>query len=878
MKDLPDAPPDWASFFACRRDDFAAYHWREVAEALQSVAPSANIASLKRYVRELQHDTRGPDPWCVEAVLRAAGIVGVRGPAAPLLASTLPAHDLREPALELRAFAIARRVLGLLFTEAPSPDADPKALPGLEGTAGTELIWWYLTGSRAPTRSGAADYHDLADAASGVDRVLAPLGLLSASSREDRRSHIRMWAAHGMKRSKLDAVHREFCTALDERSFYLDLARDACVAALRPGDPRIMDIVIELSSRMVHDVEAASGAASLASWCTRARALGIVSALRLRDHRYSAYQAQIVDHLVAGLRPLVVNPPLSLLDTTAGVAFWRALAIFVRERADAGATAHVEALLQAAAETGSWTRAIARHLARVTGLLSTAPKLETYARAELAKRLVMRLAVTTMRSRHLPAHRLWGAGLGYYVEIALGDPAAELVEQWWKPIALHAPLHELPRSELVRMTERMSGDELAGSAGRETPTPEDLRACVAWWSRPDIERAFVRDESQAAAPLAARVREMLASDADDARSPPPRSSHRRIARMTLSIHRLEGRNGEEYVLTKLFGVSDRGVITLVEEEVYPRPVDQAARIDTLRQAMRRLREDARSGLAPSARLDAVERAIRALGSREMWSDLAAHVAAPDTELEISATDFGFPWELAPLPRSAGSGLGSSALGLAVPTFRRRGGPPNLNAAADPPCRSLLVLCDRRQDGVHAEIDAIQQIWSPTSGGTLRIVDRASTFRALPDGEAFDVVHYAGHQGPALDATPALFLGDDRLPIQELVDRFHARPPRLVFLNACSTLAASEALAIAPNTRGTHLVFGPLEPLVRSRIPTVIGTLWDVSPPSDQALIRVFYDMVARGHGFVDALHASRRAVSRDDRWAPWWPAYVILST
>ncbi|MEM9190759.1 MAG: CHAT domain-containing protein, partial [Myxococcota bacterium] len=71
-------------------------------------------------------------------------------------------------------------------------------------------------------------------------------------------------------------------------------------------------------------------------------------------------------------------------------------------------------------------------------------------------------------------------------------------------------------------------------------------------------------------------------------------------------------------------------------------------------------------------------------------------------------------------------------------------------------------------------------------------------------------------------------------------------------------------------------FGLLEPLLRSPVPALIGTLWDINPPSDGLFVRTFYQEISRGNGPLGAIHRARSAVSTNARWAPVWPAYVLV--
>lgn len=184
-------------------------------------------------------------------------------------------------------------------------------------------------------------------------------------------------------------------------------------------------------------------------------------------------------------------------------------------------------------------------------------------------------------------------------------------------------------------------------------------------------------------------------------------------------------------------------------------------------------------------------------------------------------------------------------------------------------RTLLVLVDPNQPGASDEVERLC-----TSSETLGLSTTvAETLDAARDALArpWDAIHYAGHQGPTHDDSPALVLREGSLPILELVDRIEAEPPELLFLNACSTLVPTGL-----DRASGHVDFGGLEPVIASSVPQILGTLWDVKPP-DTRFVESFYGTLFTGASAIDALFEARRAVASSLAWAGTAPAYVLYA-
>ncbi|MBZ0118532.1 MAG: CHAT domain-containing protein, partial [Sandaracinaceae bacterium] len=255
-----------------------------------------------------------------------------------------------------------------------------------------------------------------------------------------------------------------------------------------------------------------------------------------------------------------------------------------------------------------------------------------------------------------------------------------------------------------------------------------------------------------------------------------------------------------------------------------------------------------------------------LASRRFWAELGGLLSAPGARLQILDEDFGVPWELAPVPDAAGKWVPIASL---APVVRPR----SITTAAPAPARSFLLLADAAHPGALDEVAALEEALASLGAHTRIALALDDVEDALGAG-VYDVVHYAGHQGPTEDATPSLSMAGGSLALARLLDGLHARPPALLFLHACSTLLPSRVVA---TDAASHTRYGALEPLERSNVPAVAGTLWDVSPPEDRVFIDVFYDHLVRHGDASAAMFAARSAASRRTHWAAWWPAYVLMS-
>jgi hypothetical protein len=280
------------------------------------------------------------------------------------------------------------------------------------------------------------------------------------------------------------------------------------------------------------------------------------------------------------------------------------------------------------------------------------------------------------------------------------------------------------------------------------------------------------------------------------------------------------------------------------------PIDRRRELDEARLALTRLRRSAEMGRASRAELRTLRAKLRSLFSAELLERLEGW-STNASVIEIAARERDLPWEL----------LFSDET-HARPTRRQRG-----VVAPRRALRRILLLADPGYDGALDELDLVEgaRAWEAAS----RATTSGEACDALRD--SWDVVHYAGHQGPADDGTPGLQLADGRLPIAALIDEGFVDPPSLLFLHACSTFSSTR---VTDSEQGAYVDYGAFELLESSRIPCVIGTLWDVNPPPDRALVRAFYEGLDTHGGASVALASARASTASSGRWVTLSSAYV----
>jgi hypothetical protein len=727
--------------------------------------------------------------------------------------TTAPLLRATLPRLGLAEPSLELRVYAIAraWLEAAMAGREPPA--ELAAVRGGRLVGWYLSGEHEPKPARSpSEQRALAGSARVVCTMLEPFGLLTAASATARRAHAEaLWA--GVREHALDPFTAELDDGWEGAQDRLERARGLAAVAVR-GD-EVKTQAIELLAALAHAGPPLAPLAALGRWCADAMTAGLVGAVVAADRRLRSHTAAAARRLCSELPALLSRAPVSLSDAHPGFLFWRAVTLLARERSDAGAAADLGELAAAAAETGSLSRARAADLAALTAILGE-PR---------ALAFVTRLAVTTARHHQIPAARVWRHGLQ---GLAAASPIGALLERWWSS----AEVGDVGADEAIHMTRLCAAGELSREAG--------AGACAAWWELPE-QALFAGEDGPAIARLASRLS-----------APAPAAAGER--RVCLSVDELAGRHGEAYLLIKAFGVEGGSVAALVDDDLFPRRFDQTRELQALRASLDALRRAAASGPPPVVRVAELREAVGALASRRFWSELERAVG--DAGVELAVADPALPWELAPV---------GEALALTAPTFRRRGGPADRAAWRTP--ERLVVAIDPDDPAARDEAAAIRAAVTLP----VEVVSSVAALRAaLPDCQ---LLHFAGHQGPAHDGTPALWLGDGGLPLRELCDAVHDAPPSLLFLHGCSTLRASR---VERDGGAEQLVFGALEPLLGTRVPVIAGTLWDVSPP-DERFAATFYTELAGGAHPVAAMHAARRAVAASLAWAASWPAYVIAS-
>lgn len=254
--------------------------------------------------------------------------------------------------------------------------------------------------------------------------------------------------------------------------------------------------------------------------------------------------------------------------------------------------------------------------------------------------------------------------------------------------------------------------------------------------------------------------------------------------------------------------------------------------------------------------------------RAIWTDLLPDVlketfAAAGTRnllLHLDRQLLGIPWELLHdgdefLGRRFRMGRLVSldgAAGRALP--RSMDGPLSVLIVADP-CGDLPAA--RREA---AEVEAV--IEQAGCMGRVTVLQSRVTLRALRDElPRHDVFHYAGHADYAGGSGEArLRLADGPLPVK-LLEQLRGKVlfPGLVFLNACGSSDAAQALAsgIDPLAQAS----GTASAFLMAGTRHVVATLWEVRDEVAREYALGFYQTLGRGETVGSAMEAGRAAVS-----------------
>jgi hypothetical protein len=582
--------------------------------------------------------------------------------------------------------------------------------------------------------------------------------------------------------------------------------------------------------------------------------------------------------------------------------------VLLRDALDAGRQRQAARLIAALAETGCWVSARSKELGRAVHLLETSWSTDEAFRRDETFHLLMRLGLTTIRHRQRTPETHWRkAGRRLLAVSADNSAAARAFRQWWDPSQHDAPLDEV--RALVWATRSLAGAELSlsmpasGTADSREAILGDVDASLAWWR---AQPALTVPVAPAATPTQAqsallRIPAALIQHAEALRhaagppqllSPPsPSLAATAPQRLSLHVRYAYDRYGELAVELVLFGVSEGAVRTLLTSGHYERPLSQTEEVGRLRQHLSAMRQTAARGQPIGGHLTTVQQDMAALAPTAFWNALGEWIGPHTTALELVTTDdFGVPWEhaLIALPAESQRPGASAAVPLCthVPVVRSRqrhvgGGSSRLTNPG------VLLLFDPSHPGVDDEIACISKLFCDVRGsaaGLHRVGTLGEYQHMASELGSCGVVHYAGHRCVAASGAPALNLRGGTVPLHELLDGLAANPPGLLFLNACSTLTASQELRpvasgsdASADARGTHWTPGTLEPLLRSPVPAIVGTLWDVRPPGPPLFVEAFYRAWLASRDAVAALQAARIACSHSEAWKDCWPAYVILA-
>lgn len=799
--------------------------------ALAEPKPRDALVTLVRRLRRDGH----PDvePHVVERALRTA--LARAGTASPLPergATGRAPFGALEPDPGVRAIEVASAVV-----DGREPPDNVKFE--------AELLAFWLRGTMPK-----GDLGQVGPMATRVSVLAAfdAMGLVSARTRAARREVVAGWDA------KLDQAlaKRDLEGQSLGRAYLVGVrnARDSYTHLLdaRAGDRAALEAFVASLRRSdaacrtpPDDVE------SLAAWLVAAHELGLVAALDVDHGGLRAARARLAHRLAGQLDAVLDRCPLDLLDPVLEPLLVRALASLVREGLGSFDARRVRAVLERYAEAGAFGGGSALPLARLVRLV------EREEGDVVARAFLLRGAFQTMRRRGVP------------------------------------PASVTKRSDLARLLAACEGTEAGRAAahwfGVGSPDERD---------EPRVLLAIARDFAGVEWTAEDRADEGASLDAalaffrgagfpaDDASGTRLVALPRRLARLgraapltqpggpsTLALHLdvLRGRHGERYFLPRAFRSGVAGLATVARDERYAVPLDASRNLDDAYRALAALREQAALGSVGRRHVTALQEAMERVLPLEFRARLGVELGARRGAVELSCAAPALPWEFVRVK----AGTGEKPLASLAPTYRARA---RASAgAADPgrTVRSLLVLADRGYEGVDAELDAISAAFAGP-GCRVKVVDRVNDVQASLVEGAWDVVHYAGHQGPSHDTTPSLALSGGHYPLLELVDQTAAQPPSLLFLNACSTLAPT-----AVDDAAGFVDFGALEPLLASAIPNVLGTVWDIRPPGVH-FVRTLYTALAAGESTIDALHEARTSVAGILAWAGVYPAYVLYAT
>ncbi|MBD3367430.1 MAG: CHAT domain-containing protein [Candidatus Eisenbacteria bacterium] len=241
-----------------------------------------------------------------------------------------------------------------------------------------------------------------------------------------------------------------------------------------------------------------------------------------------------------------------------------------------------------------------------------------------------------------------------------------------------------------------------------------------------------------------------------------------------------------------------------------------------------------------------------LGGERGAAGRLADLPGNHLQLGVQADLAGLPWEHL-VPREGGMPLWRLfrvARQLRAPGATRP-------AAVRPvvPLRLLLVAAtssDETPPSSEEEATAVLEL-AARRPDVLRVVRKSPrTVDELATllFEGYDVLHFAGHAVSFHGNTAWVLPGGRRAPVDELAA---ARPPAIVFANACGTVAGSSCADLGETARL----------LSQWGVRAYVGTLWDIQDAAAASFARAFYGALIERATLGEAVTAARERVLPD---------------
>jgi len=201
--------------------------------------------------------------------------------------------------------------------------------------------------------------------------------------------------------------------------------------------------------------------------------------------------------------------------------------------------------------------------------------------------------------------------------------------------------------------------------------------------------------------------------------------------------------------------------------------------------------------------------------------------------------------------------------------RSMSGPLDVLIVADP-CGDLPAA--RREA---AELEAVLE--QAECMGRVTVLSTKVSVRALRDElSKHDVLHYAGHADHMEGrGETCLRLADGHLPVR-LLDQLRGKVtfPGLVFLNACGSSDATQAMAAGLDPLGQ--ASGTASSFLLGGTRHVVATLWEVRDEVAREFALGFYQSLGRGEMVGEAMEAGRSAVTtRHGAERLLWAAHLL---